>query len=158
MGELKSIVKSTSLKLFTLAEDSLKQNHNLERVILVKRPFRCDFNDHTGLKAKLSEYGNRVFEDIWLDKGCPKNILIVQQFLECDGYVKVQRFGSPTNEGYDGIHFKGKLGVQHFTRSFLNILLDSLPNRVSPNHLQFGSSQGQESYTNVVRKNIEVQV
>ena len=81
----------------------------------------------------------------------------MQQFLECDGYVKVQRFGSPTNEGYDGIHFKGKLGVQHFTRSFLNILLDSLPNRVLPSHLQFGSSQGQESYTNVVRKNIQVQ-
>ena len=115
-----------------LAEKSLHQHPNLKRVILVKRPFRCDVHDSSAIKYKLSEYGNRVFEDLWLDKGCPSNIIIAQQHLECEGQMINQRFGTLMSNIYDGVHYIGKLGIQHFTRSFLNVLLDSLPNFSTP--------------------------
>ena len=48
----------------------------MEKVIIVKRMFRCDTikADPSQIKEKLSEFGNRVLEDLWLSKGCPKNM------------------------------------------------------------------------------------
>ena len=96
---LKEEIKASSTKMFNIAEDSLKNNNGLEKVILLKRIFRCDNNqsDPSQIKAKLSEFGNRVLDDLWLSKGCPKNIIIAQQQLECEGDLRVQRFGMPSS-------------------------------------------------------------
>ena len=69
-----------------------------------------------------------MLDDIWLTKGCPQNISIVQQPLECYGDVRISRFGSPSAQGYDGVHMRGGLAVQSYTGSMVNILLDNLPN------------------------------
>ena len=57
--------------------------------------FRCDpTNEDPGeLRAKLSEYGNRMFEDIWLTKGCPQDIVIAEQPLKCNGRLQEDRYG-----------------------------------------------------------------
>ena len=81
MESMKKTIKTSFENLFNIAENSLENNSGLQRVVLLKRMFRCDINDPDGLKSKLSEYGNRVFEDTWLDRGCPKNIIIAQQDL-----------------------------------------------------------------------------
>ena len=127
---LKEEIKVSSEKLFYLAEQSLAGNKNLENVIIFKRMFRCDIlkNDSTQIKNNLSEFGNRVLEDIWLSKGCPKNIQIVQQALECKGELRISRFGFPSAQGYDCIHMRGKLAVQHYTRSVIDALLGVMPN------------------------------
>ena len=75
----------------------------MEQVILLKRIYRCD-----PIKTK----------------GCPNNIKIAKQSLECDGDLRTARFGSPSHNGYDGTHLRGKMAVQHYTGSLLNILLD----------------------------------
>ena len=96
----------------------------------LKRIFRCDplNDDPAQIKYKLSEFGNRVLDDIWLSKGCPKNIHIVQQSLECSGNLLTERFGSPSNRSFDGVHMRGKMAVQHYTRSVINALADIMPN------------------------------
>ena len=152
MESLKKVVKDSSEKLFEIAEKSL-ENHNLERVILMKRVFRCDIDDPNGLRHKLSEYGNRVLDDIWLDKGCPKNIILGQQHLEGNPEQIIQRFGDPLESNFDGVNLRGKLAVQHYTRSFLNVLLDNLPSTKVPDHMLFqpSSHYKQRSYASVTK-------
>ena len=105
---LKKVVKTSSEKLFNIAEKSLQENKCIERVVLLKRIFRCDKNDPNKLKAKLSEYGNRVLDDLWLDKGCPDNIVLGKQYLESNTEQIIQRFGDPDERNFDGIYLKGK--------------------------------------------------
>ena len=128
LNELKDIVKTSSEKLYNLAEKSIEQNDSLQKIIILKRMFRCDIemNGQKQMLQKLSEYGNRVLEDTWLSRGCPDNIAIVGQGLECEGTLKTDRFGSLSNGNFDGIHMNGKLGVQHYTGSLINILLDHI--------------------------------
>ena len=53
---------------------------------------------------------------------------------------------------FDGIHLNGKLATQHYTRSFLNVILDALPNFKTPKHMLLPSkSSDQKSYANVVK-------
>ena len=52
----------------------------------------------------------------------------MQQTLVCKGELKTSRFGVPSSKGYDGVHIRGKLAVQHYTRSVIDILLDVMPN------------------------------
>ena len=89
-------------------------------------------DDPTQIKPRLSEFGNRVLEDIYLSKGCPTNISICYQPLDCDGALRVSRYGSPTARNYDGVHMRGKLAVQHYTGSIVNVLLDDMPNINQP--------------------------
>ena len=112
---LKAEVRKSSEKMFELAQKSLAENRHLEKVIILKRIFRCDLpkDDPSQIKSRLSEYGNRVLEDIYLSKGCPKNISISYQPLECQGAMRVSRYGSPSAKNYDGVHMRGQLGVQH---------------------------------------------
>ena len=94
----------------------------------MKRMFRCDVegNGQNKMLQNLSEYGNRVLEDMWLSSGCPDKISIVGQGLDCEGTLKTDRFGSQSNANFDGIHMNGKLGVQHYTGSIVNVLLDHI--------------------------------
>ena len=126
---LKQEIKTSSEKIFNIAENSLKENKSLKKVVILKRIFRCDTlkNDPNQIKNRLSEFGNRMLDDIWLTKGCPKNITIAQQPLECDGNLRLSRYGSPSAKGYDGIHMRGVMAVQHYTGSFVNVLLENLP-------------------------------
>ena len=127
---LKDEIKKSSENMFELAQRSLSENSSLEKVIILKRIFRCDLpkDDPSHIRSKLSEYGNRVYDDIWLSKGCPGNIIIAQQPLECQGPLAESRYGSPSTKGYDGVHMRGRLAVQHYTGSFVNVLIDTLSN------------------------------
>ena len=58
-----------------------------------------------------------------MTRGCPQNIKIEKQALECDGELRVARIGLPSANGYDGTHFRGEMAVQHYTASMLNVLL-----------------------------------
>ena len=94
---LKEEIKVATEKLFNIAEQSLANNPELENVVILKRIFRCDIqqNDPAQIKNKLSEFGNRVLDDMWLTKGCPKNIIIAHQPLECQGEAKSPDLANP---------------------------------------------------------------
>ena len=140
---LKSEIKISSEKIFEVAQKSLAENGSLEKVIILKRIFRCDplRDDPSQIKSKLSDFGNRVLEDIYLSKGCPENISISYQPLECQGALRVSRYGSPSAKNYDGVHLRGKLAVQHYTGSMINVLSDAIPN-IKPTFPQSNSTSG----------------
>ena len=97
-------VAQSSVKMVQLAEWCLRSYPNLRSVIIVKRPPRYDDN----IKAHLSEYANGILDDLLKER---KNMRIVvsRQKLTCDGSLKIQRYGNPSFQNYDGIHLRGKL-------------------------------------------------
>ena len=91
------------------------------------KSFRCDStqSDPKQLRQRLSEFGNRALEDLWLSDGCPDNIKIVEQPFRCDGELRNLRFGYSGSNSFDGIHPTGRLGAQHYTGSLINALFDA---------------------------------
>ena len=87
----KKEVADDSLNLYQLAEKSLAENPSLKKVIILKRIFRCDDN----VKESLSQYANSVYDELWLRRGRPSGIYIADQKLQCDGALRVQRYGDP---------------------------------------------------------------
>ena len=66
-------VKQDSESLLSIAEEAIKQNENLN-VVVVKRPPRYDKKsaDPVNIKRKLSQFANNVFDQAWFSKGGPK--------------------------------------------------------------------------------------
>ena len=66
-----------------------------------------------------------------MQRGCPGNILIKDQKLDCQGDLRKKRFGSPgenlDGKPWDGIHLRGRLGSRHYTNSMANIFAVSFP-------------------------------
>ena len=122
--------------MFDLTERSLKSNPGLSKVIIVKSLPRYDPQgaDPCSLKSKLNQFGNTLYTSIWMGKGCPTNIEIADQNLECHGPLREKRFGNPAHVGYDGkpwdgIHMRGRLAVTHYTDSLIRILSGRVPSK-----------------------------
>ena len=122
-------VQDSRTKVYQLAQKSLKDNPRLKKVIIVKSPPRFDPStvDPSSIKAKLNKFGNTLYDSMWLKNGCPKNIEIVDQHLDCQGPLREKRFGNPGVVGHDGrpwdgIHMRGKMAVKHYTNSLVRIV------------------------------------
>ena len=78
-------VRASRSKIFKLAQSSLKNNSNLKKVIILKSIPRYEGSvaDPNGVKSKLNQLGNTVYDTLWLENGCPKDIVIADQHLEC---------------------------------------------------------------------------
>ena len=68
-----------------------------------------------------------------MKKGCPSNISIQDQKLDCSGVLQEKRYGNPaiTNfnrKPWDGIHLRGSSGRQHYTKSLVKVFAASFPN------------------------------
>ena len=152
INEWRNKVANSSEKLYDLAEWSLNAFPSLEKVIIVKRPPRYDDR----IKAELSEYANYALDDIWKRRGANKNIVIAKQDLECDGLLRVQRYGNPTYHNYDGVHMRGKMAVQHMTRSFIQMLTNIFPHlktHVNQNQHTANSTNGfKDSFGNIYQQ------
>ena len=92
--------------------------------------------DDAEIKPQLSLYANSVYQDIWIDRGCPKNITVHDLNLDCYGDLKNKRYGIPGRNGidgksYDGVKLRGPLAKRHYTNSLLRIfdVKDSLKSR-----------------------------
>ena len=120
-------------KMFEIAVESLENNTDLKKVIIVTSLPRYDPEDRDpyGIKAKLNQYGNSVYTSLWMQKGCPGDIVIADQKLDCKGELRNKRFGNPDSnldgKPWDGIHLRGKLGSRHYTNSMANIFAVSYP-------------------------------
>ena len=97
--------------MFKLAEESLKDNPVLKKVIILKSISRYDpvSADPCSIKAKLNQFGNTMYDSMWMEKGCPTNISIEDQHLDCHGPLREKRFGNPASVGYDGKPWDGWL-------------------------------------------------
>ena len=127
-------VRISRRKMFQLAEKSLKFNQGLKKVIILKSLPRYDSYaaDPSSLKSKLNQFGNTLYSSIWMEKGCPENIVIEDQHMDCQGPLREKRFGNPGSTGYDGkpwdgVHMRGRLAVTHYTNSLIRILSGTVP-------------------------------
>ena len=133
----KKKVVEDSLNMYNLAEESLAKNHCLKKVIILKRIFRCD--DQT--KESLSRFANSVYDDIWMRKGRPSNICIADQKLQCDGNLRTLRYGNRRYDNYDGVHMRGRLSTQHYTRSIIDVFTAAYPELLIPNTVHTTQTQ-----------------
>ena len=117
--------EESSAKLLDIAENALKKNQNIKKVVIVKRLPRYERgSDILQIKSKLSEFGNICFDQTWQKKGCPENIQIVKIDLQSSSskYLKYLIFGDPSSKSYDGIHMNGEGASRHFTYRAINAI------------------------------------
>ena len=121
-------MKKSSEEMFSLVEKSIASQPDLE-VILVSRIPRVASvqSDPIQVKSKLSQYGNSIYHNLWMDRGCPTNIKIHDLGMDCYGQLKDKRYGIPGTRGFDGkfvdmIHMRGHLAVKHYLDSFIRML------------------------------------
>ena len=63
------------------------------------------------------EIANHVYDQLWLKRGSPERIHIVELELGCDSYTKLRDiiYGKRTNDNFDGVHLHGDGAQRHFT-------------------------------------------
>ena len=105
----KKKVAEDSLNMYNLAENSLRDNPNMKKVIILKRIFRCD----DIIKESLSQYANSVYDDIWTKRGRPVNICIADQKLQCDGNLRVLRYGRQHYDNMIMMEFTCEVNWEH---------------------------------------------
>ena len=101
--------------------------------------FRCDDQ----IKQSLSEFANTVYDDIWVSRGRPSNIHIMDQNLKCEGDLLSKRYGSPHGRSFDGIHMRGELAVQHYTRSMIDVFTSVFPHILGTQNTQVNTATRQ---------------
>ena len=126
-------VEDDSTNLFSIAEEAIARDDDLN-VVIVKRLPRFDRSskDIMAIKTKLSSFSNHVYDQLWLKRGSPARIHIVELPLGCDNssYLKDIIYGSHSNPKYDGLHLIGRAAARHFTyravQSILPIISENL--------------------------------
>jgi hypothetical protein len=111
-------VEKDSSNLFDVAEAALTNSEHLQKVIIIKRLPRFDprKNDSLGMKSQLSKYANTCYDQLWVKRGRPDNIHIVNlDSLDSYEYLRNIIFGEQSKYNYDGIHFRGAHASRHFT-------------------------------------------
>ena len=146
--------------MFKLAEESLKKNPNLQKVIILKSLPRYDSarTDPNSIKNKLNQIGNTFYDTLWMQSGCPSNIQIADQNLDCQGPLRRERFGNPGQVGrdrkpWDGIHMRGAFAAQHYTNSLVRIISDLSPHFPRQAAADFHRSCPQAIYQSRARSN-----
>ena len=135
-------VEKVSTDLFKIAEDAIAADENLN-VIIVKRLPRFDRSSHDiiRIKAKLSEYANQMYDQLWLRRGSPERILIADiKLLEKEGFLKDIIYVAHKSAKYDGIHLVGSGASRHFTYRAVQALQAISPAFSKPNQDQKSSS------------------
>ena len=110
-------VEQDSKHLFEIAQNALKIDKNLQKVVILKRLPRQDRSsaDFFGIKSELSNYANAIYDQLWIKMGSPKNIIILELELEGSKFYQNLIYGSPSSQNYDGVHLNGEGAVRQFT-------------------------------------------
>ena len=120
-------VEKDSTNLFNIAQDALAHDKNIKKVVILKRLPRYDNvpNEISKIKSDLSEYGNRVYDQLMLRRGRPSKIQILELDLKCSDsqYLKNIIYGNPGDAHVDGVHLRGKASSRHLTYSAVQSLL-----------------------------------
>ena len=91
----------------------------------------------------MSEFANTVYDDIWVSRRRPSNIHIMDQNLKCEGDLLSKRYGSPHGRSFDGVHMRGELAVQHYTRSMIDVFTSVFPHILGTQNTQVNTATRQ---------------
>lgn len=125
----KQQIQISTSNLFKVAENTIETNPDLKKVIILNRVPRYDKEsvDPHGMKSKLSLYGNSLYQQLWMEAGCPDKIVIGEHALDCFGELRDKRFGHPDSRDFDGIHMRGPAGMFHYTNGVIRIFKTVFP-------------------------------
>ena len=108
----------------TSAETSLKNNQNLQKVVILKQTPRYDNNtlDPLQIKPALSDIFNNKLTDLWMKSSLKSKIHVGSHNIECTGGIREARYRCTLSGRYDGVHLYGPSGMKAYTNSVLEIL------------------------------------
>ena len=116
--------------MINLAENSLRNNPSLAKVVILEHPPRFDTADMdpTSLKPNLARLANSTFGQLWLNSPLKNKISIGQLSLERNGdsTAHFNRYQNQKTGRYDGVHFYNRKGRADFTNSLKTIFLLAL--------------------------------
>ena len=122
--------EETSKSIFQIAEKSIANDPNLN-VVIVKRPERFDKSskDILGIKAKVSDYANQVYDQLKLKSNNSQRIHLVDLNLGAkkSNHLKELIYGGQDDPSYDGIHLSGGGASRHFTYRAVQALKHIVP-------------------------------
>ena len=81
-----------------------------------------------------------------MQSGCPSNISIQDQKLDCYGELREKRYGNPdqvfmNGKPWGGVHLRGRLGARHYTISMVKVFAASFPGLL----IDWNSNQSENS-------------
>ena len=79
------------------------------------------------IRSELTKYVNFVYEKLWVERGCPANIVIGESNMECFGNLRELRYGHPGSQVCDNLHLRGKLGEAHWTNAVVKVFKLAFP-------------------------------
>ena len=118
-------VELASSSLFKIAEECTAAYPNLN-VIVVKRPPRFDRSskDILGIKPKLSEFGNTVYDQLHIKSNFSDRIHLVDlKLVQNSKYLKSIIYGSKDDSRFDGVHMIADGASRHFTYRAVKAIL-----------------------------------
>ena len=96
-------------------------------MVILKRLPRFDRSatDLINIKSNLSEFANMVYDQLWIQRGCPERIHIVELGLGCENSPNLKDiiYGQPQSPNYDGIHLAGNAASRHFSYRAVQVML-----------------------------------
>ena len=89
----------------------------------------------------------------WLQNGCPANISIQDQKLDCQGNLRIKRYGqideiTQSGKPWDGVHMRGRLAVRHYTNSVNRIFASVFDMRISEQNYEKGKFERNSFHDN----------
>ena len=130
-------VEEDSKAIYKVAEEAVKENSDLE-VIIVERLPRYDNNldDPLKLKQELSTFANTVYKQEWFRKGTPDNIHIVSIPLNCESSPFLQQliYGTYHSSSFDGFNLNGRGASRHLTYRTKQVITSILESSSKSSH------------------------
>ena len=105
-----------------IAENSIRSNESIKKVIILEHPPRFDTKDKDplSLKPEFAKYANNVYTQLWLASNLKDKIVLGKHNLDCNENVRLDRFTDRESKRYDGIHMYN--GRNAYTESVLSVL------------------------------------
>ena len=109
---------------FSIAEETLKENPSLRKIVLLNRISRFDLlhKDPLQIKHQLSNLANLEYSKLHTRSSLKDKIIIGKHNIDNSIFNRDQMYGIPGAGKYDGIHMFGRKGKIAFTNSLLDIL------------------------------------
>ena len=153
-------VEEDSKKIFTVAENAVKENPDLHVVVMKKFPrFDKGSSDVLSLKPSLSNYANGVLDQLWIKAGSPENIKVseVNLNIEKPGHLKDIIYGYSSSANYDGVHLRGSGACRHLNYRAKQVLKPIVSTKFGQSLSHQGrqtQNRGKASYRDAVRSNV----
>ena len=141
MESWKEQIYKDSETTINLAQKALSNHESPRKVIIMKRLPSYDNN----IRADLTKYGNFIYEKLWIENGCPNNILIGDNNFECFGNLRDLRYGDKNSQVCDNIHLRGILGETHFTNAVVCVFKLAFPLLQSNNRMDSNTDKSHSS-------------